>query len=114
VYLAASFAAVSFYGAGITDPEVRGLRPMCPVLVHLPSKGEWMTHQSMDAFIAVQREHFSVQGLTNPTKKSPLVQIERYDAAYGFDHAASRQHDPLASQAARGKTGDFFDRYLSI
>ena len=108
------FAAASFYGGGITDPEVRGLRPMCPVLVHLPSKGELMTHQSMYAFIAVQRDHFPAHGLIRPGQKVPMVQIERYDAAYGFDHAASRQHDRLASQAARGKTGDFFDRYLSI
>ena len=107
------FAAASFYGGGMTDPQVRGLRPMCPVLVHLPSKGEWMTHQSMDAFVAVQRDHFQAHGSVRPGQKVPMVQIERYDAAYGFDHAASRQHDPLASQVARGKTGDFFDKYLS-
>lgn len=108
------FAAVSFYGGGMTHPQERSWRPMCPVLVHLPSKGLLMTQESMDAFVAVQRDHFPAHGSVRPGQKVPMVQIERYDAAYGFDHAASRQHDPLASQAARGKTGDFFDRYLSI
>ncbi len=107
------FAVASFYGGGMTNPEVRGLRPMCPVLVHLPSNGMWMTHQSMDEFIAVQRDHFSAHGLADPGQKSPMVQIERYDAAYGFDHVTSRQHDPLASHSARLKTSAFFDKYLS-
>lgn len=108
------FAAASFYGGGMTKPEVRGLRPMCPVLVHLPSNGMWMTHQSMDEFIAVQRDHFSAHGLADPGQKSPMVQIERYEAAYGFDHVTSRQHDPLASHSARLKTSAFFDKYLSF
>lgn len=108
------FAAASFYGGGMTNPELRGLRPLCPVLVHFPSTDLCMTHQSMDDFIAVQREHFSAHGVANPGQKSPMVQIERYDAAYGFDHVTSRQHDPLASKAARWRTSDFFDRYLSL
>lgn len=107
------FAAASFYGGGMTNPEVRGLRPMCPVLVHLPSKGLWMTAESMDEFVAVQRDHFAVHGSVSPVEKGPMVQIERYEAAYGFDHAGSRQHDPLASQLARRKTCSFFDQYLA-
>lgn len=106
------FAAVSFYGGGITNPEVRSLRPMCPVLVHLPSKGLLMTPASMDEFVAAQRDHFAGHGAVSPAQKSPMVQIERYDATYGFDHAGSRQHDPVASQSARVKTCDFFDKYL--
>jgi carboxymethylenebutenolidase len=41
-----------------------------------------------------------------------MVHIERYDAAYGFDHAGSRQHDPMASQSARLQTCSFFDKHL--
>jgi carboxymethylenebutenolidase len=108
------FAAVSFYGGGITNPEVRGLRPMCPVLVHLPSKGLFMTSESMDEFVAVQRDHFGAHGVVSPGQKSPMVQIERYEAAYGFDHAGSRQHDSVASQSARQQTCAFLDKYLTI
>lgn len=105
-------AAASFYGGGMTHPEVRSWQPMCPVLVHLPSKGTLMTQESMDEFVAVQRDQFESHQLTRPGHISPLVQIERYDAAYGFDHAGSRQHDLPASQAARLKSCSFFDRYL--
>ncbi|WP_312259668.1 alpha/beta fold hydrolase [Limnohabitans sp.] len=107
------FAATSFYGGGMTNPEVRSWRPMCPVLIHLPAKGALMTQESMDEFIAVQREHFSAHGQTSPGQKMSMVQIEQYNAAYGFDHAGSRQHDPHASQSARLKTFTFFDRYLN-
>lgn len=97
----------------MTNPEVRSWRPMCPVLIHLPSKGALMTQESMDEFIAVQREHFSAHGQTSPGQKMSMVQIEQYNAAYGFDHAGSGQHDPHASQSARLKTFTFFDRYLN-
>lgn len=106
------FAAASFYGGGMTLPDVRSLRPMCPVLVHLPSKGEWMTAESMDDFVAAQRNHFPGHGTVPPGQKVPMVHIERYDAAYGFDHAGSRQHDPMASQSARLQTCSFFDKHL--
>jgi carboxymethylenebutenolidase len=108
------FAAVSFYGGGITLPQERHWRPMCPVLVHLPAKGMLMTQESMDEFVAVQREHFAAHGSVMPGQKNPVVQIERYDAAYGFDHAGSRQHDPVASHAARLITGAFFDKHLKV
>jgi carboxymethylenebutenolidase len=41
-----------------------------------------------------------------------MVQIERYAAGYGFDHAGSRHHDPMASQSARRITNTFFDLHL--
>jgi carboxymethylenebutenolidase len=106
------FAAASFYGGGMTNPQERRGRPMCPVLVHLPAKGLLMTQESMDEFVAVQRDHLAPHGTVIPGQKVPMVQIERYDAAYGFDHAGSRQHDPLASQTARLKTTSFFDKHL--
>jgi len=108
------FAAASFYGGGLTEPQARSCRPMCPVLVHLPSKGLFMTAESMDEFVAVQRHLHEAHHLAQPGPKIPMVQIERYDAAYGFDHASSRQHDPMASQTARLKTGAFFDKYLNF
>lgn len=108
------FAAASFYGGGMTQPEVRSWQPMCPVLVHLPSKGTFMTQESMDEFEAVQRGQFKANRLSPSGQESSLVQIERYDAAYGFDHAGKPQHDLLASQSARLKTQSFFDRYLSF
>lgn len=108
------FAAASFYGGGMTNPEVRGLRPLCPVLVHLPSNGAWMTQEAMDEFVAVQRDHFAAHGAVSPGQKGPMVQIERYDAAYGFDHAGSRQFDAMASQVARLKTTSFLDKYLNV
>jgi len=107
-------AATSFYGGGMTHPEVRGLRPLCPVLVHLPSNGAWMRQEAMDEFVAVQRDQFVAHGAVSPGQKGPMLQIERYDAAYGFDHAGSRQHDPVASQLARLKTTAFFDAHLKI
>lgn len=73
-----------------------------------------MTQESMDEFEAVQRGQFKANKLSLSTQESPLVQIERYDAAYGFDHAGNPQHDLLASQSARLKTQSFFDRYLSF
>jgi len=108
------FAVASFYGGGMTDPQVRSGRPMCPVLVHLPSKGLFMTPESMDAFVAVQRDQPEAHLLADPGAKSPVVQIEQYDAAYGFDDVGSRQHDRVASQAARLKTSAFFDKYLNV
>lgn len=107
-------AAAAFYGGGMTQPQERSGRPMCPVLVHLPSKGMFMTPESMDAFVAVQRDQHEAQLLAHPGPQSPMVQIEQYDAAYGFDHAGSRQHDPEASQMARLKTSAFFDKYLNF
>ena len=106
------FAAACFYGGGMTNPQERRGRPMCPVLVHLPAKGLLMTQESMDEFVAVQRDHLAPHVTVIPGQKVPMVQIERYDAAYGFDHAGSRQHDPLASQTARLKTTSFFDKHL--
>ncbi len=98
----------------MTHPEVRRLRPLCPVLVHMPSNGTWMTQEDMDEFVAAQREHFAAHGEVSPDQKGPMVQIERYDAAYGFDHAGSRQHDPMVSQAARLKSISFLDQYLTV
>jgi len=106
------FAAASFYGGGMTNPEVRSWRPMCPVLVHLPAKGLWMTQESMAEFVAIQREHFPAHGTVRSGQKVPMVQIEQYDAAYGFDHAGSRQHEPVASHAARLTTVAFFEKHL--
>ncbi len=108
------FATASFYGGGITLAQERHWRPMCPVLVHLPAKGLLMTQESMDEFVAVQREHFPAHGAVMPGQRNPMVQIERYDAAYGFDHAGSRQYDPVASHAARLITGAFFDKHLKV
>lgn len=107
-------AAASFYGGGMTLTEARSWRPLCPVLVHLPSNGAWMTQDSMDDFVAAQRDQFSEHGMVSPDQKGPMVQIERYAAGYGFDHPGSRQHDPMASQAARLKTSSFFDKYLNL
>jgi carboxymethylenebutenolidase len=108
------FAVASFYGGGVTEPQVRSCRPMCPVLVHLPSKGLFMTPESMDEFVAVQRVQHEAQLLAHPGPPSPMVQIEQYDAAYGFDDVGSRQHDPVASQSARLKTSAFFDTHLNF
>lgn len=108
------FAAAAFYGGGMTEPQVRSGRPICPVLVHLPSQGKFMTAESMDEFVAVQRNQHEAQLLAHPGPQSPMVQIERYDAAYGFDHTGSRHHDPVASQTARLKTTAFFDKYLNF
>lgn len=73
-----------------------------------------MTQESMDAFVVVQRDHFPAHGTVSPGQKSPMVHIERYDAAHGFDHAGSRLHDPVASQSARLKTHLFFDKHLQF
>jgi carboxymethylenebutenolidase len=85
-----------------------------------------MTPESTAAFVAVQRDrheahfpshfpsHIPSHSLAHPGAQSPVVQIEQYDAAYGFDDAGSRQHDPLASQSARLKTNTFFDKFLNF
>jgi carboxymethylenebutenolidase len=106
------FAVASFYGGGLTQSQERSGRPLCPVLVHLPCDGVWMTQASMDEFAAVQRDHFPAHGTVSPDQKGPMVQIERYAAGYGFDHAGSRHHDPMASQSARRITNTFFDLHL--
>jgi carboxymethylenebutenolidase len=108
------FAAAAFYGGGMTNPEERSWRPLCPVLVHFPSHGLLMTQESMDAFEAIQGHPVGSQDLVKPTSKRAMVQIERYEAPYGFDHAGSRQHDDRASQAARLKTCSFFDKHLNF
>ena len=69
---------------------------------------------SRDEFGASQRAHFAAQSMVIPTQKGPMVQNERYDAAYGFDHVGSRQRDPMASQEAGLKTFSFLDKYLTI
>jgi carboxymethylenebutenolidase len=43
-----------------------------------------------------------------------MVQIEHHAAGYGFDHAGSRHHDPMASQSARLTTNTFFDQHLQV
>ncbi|PIT82564.1 dienelactone hydrolase family protein [Limnohabitans sp. 15K] len=95
------FAATSFYGGGMTNPQVLNLQPMCPVLVHLPANSLWMTQESMDQFVAAQHDLHEAQQLASSGHTPPMVQIHRYEkAAYGFDHGGSRQHDLVASQAA--------------
>jgi len=108
------FAATSFYGGGMTNLQILSCQPLCPVLVHLPSKSLLMTQESMDEFVAVQSARQVPQHLSSHEQKSPMVQIHRYDAAYGFDNTASRQHDLVASQSARLKTSAFFDTHLNI
>jgi carboxymethylenebutenolidase len=108
------FAATSFYGGGMTHPQALSWQPMCPVLVHLPSHSAWMTQKSMDEFEAVQHDLNDAHRLAPFGHTGPMVQIERYAAAYGFDHAGSRPHDPVASQTARFKTNTFFDKYLDV
>ncbi len=98
----------------MTNPEALSWQPLCPVLVHLPNKSLLMTQDSMDEFVAVQRGLHEVHHLERPGQGIPMVQIHRYDAAYGFDHAGSRQHDPVASQTANLKTTAFFDKYLNF
>jgi hypothetical protein len=53
----------------VVAPSLFGWRPMCPVLVHLPCKGLLMTQESMDAFVAVQRDHFPAYGTVSPGQK---------------------------------------------
>jgi carboxymethylenebutenolidase len=109
------FAATSFYGGGMTNPQVLSLQPMCPVLVHLPAKSLWMSQESMDQFVAVQRDLHEAPHLSSLGHSRPVVQIHRYeDAAYGFDHGGSRMYDPVASQSARLKTSAFFDTHLNF
>jgi carboxymethylenebutenolidase len=109
------FAATSFYGGGMTSPQVLNLQPLCPVLVHLPAKSLWMSQESMDQFVAVQRDLHEAQHLSSLGHSRPMVQIHRYeDAAYGFDHGGSRLYDPVASQSARLKTSAFFDTHLNF
>lgn len=108
------YAAASFYGGGMTHPEERSWRPLCPVLVHWPTPGLLMTPESMDAFAAVHGQQQGAQGQVKAGAQSAMIQIERYDAAYGFDHAGSRQHDALASDAARRKTFSFIDKHLNF
>jgi carboxymethylenebutenolidase len=107
-------AATSFYGGGVTNPQALSWKPLCPVLVHLPSKSLLMTQESMDEFVAVQSTRQEEKHLSSHDEKSPVVQIHRYDAAYGFDDVGSRQHDLVASQSARLKTSAFFDTHLNF
>lgn len=71
------FAAASFYGGGMTNPLERRGRPMCPVLVHLPTKGLLMTQESMDEFVALQRDHLAPHGTVIPGQKVPMVLIHQ-------------------------------------
>jgi carboxymethylenebutenolidase len=96
----------------MTNPEALSWQPLCPVLVHLPAKSLWMTQDAMDEFATVQRHLSAVQHSEGHGQGIPVVQIHRYDAAYGFDHAGSRQYDLEASHAARLKTSAFFDKHL--
>jgi carboxymethylenebutenolidase len=73
-----------------------------------------MTQNSIDEFVTVQHGLSEVQKMANNGQGIQMVQIHHYEAAYGFDHAGSRQHDPIASQAARLKTNLFFEKYLKV
>jgi len=107
-------AATSFYGGGMTNPQILSLQPMCPVLVHLPAKSIWMSQESMDQFVAVQRDLHESQHLVPLAHTRPMVQIHQYEATYGFDQGGSRLFDPVASQSARLKTNVFFDTHLNF
>jgi carboxymethylenebutenolidase len=108
------FAVTSYYGGGITNPELLSSQPLCPVLVHLPSKSHLMTQDSIDEFVKVQHGLSEAQQMAQNDQGIQMVQIHHYEAAYGFDHDGSRQHDPIASQAARLKTKLFFDKHLKL
>ena len=107
-------AATSFYGGGMTNPQILSLQPMCPVLVHLPAKSLWMTQESMAQFVAVQRDLHDSKHLVPLGHTRPMVQIYQYEARYGFDQGGSRLYDPAASQSARLKTSAFFDTHLNF
>jgi len=108
------FAAVSFYGGGITDEPACSDRPLCPVLVHLPSSGAWMSQASIDQFVAEQRKHSEAPSTAQKHPKQAMVQLEHWEAGYGFDHASSRHHNAQASASARLKSTAFLDKYLNF
>jgi len=107
-------AVTSFYGGGMTNPESLSSQPLCPVLVHLPSQSLLMTQDSIDEFVAVQRDLSEAQQITQNDEGIQMVEIHHYEAAYGFDQDGSRHHDLIASQSARLKTNLFFDKHLKF
>lgn len=106
------FAATAFYGGGMTDAAELSRKPLCPVLAHFPTLGTWMAPASLDEFQAEQGQHLQMQELKNASPFKSMVQIERYEAAYGFDQAGTKQHHAVASASAHQKTRDFFAQNL--
>ncbi len=62
-----------------------------------------MEPASVEAFASAQAQ---------PTEQLPAVQVERYDASYGFNHPGRVAFNAAASVLARGRTLQFMHKYL--
>lgn len=98
-------AAVCYYGGGMTDAPDQSLQALCPVLAHFGNDKQWMQADSVAAFAAAHAQ---------PAAGLPAVQVEHYEAEYGFDRPGRRAFNDPASALARSRTLQFMAKHLDV
>lgn len=98
-------ATVCYYGGGMTDLPDQATQPLCPVLAHFGNDNEWMNATSIKAFAARQ-----AQGAAGG---SP-VEVQHYDAPYGFDHPGRPSFQASSAAIAHRRTQQFLATHLGV
>ena len=87
-------------GGGMTQPEERSRKPLCPVLAHFSQDSAWTASSTLEAFAE--------------THTAPQVQIHHYAARYGFGLQRANEPDAMPAQLARSRTLDFLSKHLPM
>jgi carboxymethylenebutenolidase len=109
-------AAVCYYGGGMTEAPESAQKPRCPVLAHMPQDKHWMSQSSIQDFGAAHTATAFLQpgDAPQPWAGEPLVQIEKYEADYGFDNPQRPGAHSASALLARQRTLHFLARQLTV
>ena len=92
------YAAVPYYGGGMTSAVEAARKPLCPVLVHF---GDHDHSIPLDGALAFQKAH-----------ADDGVQVHIYAAQHGFNCDQRGSYDQAAADLARERTLAFFGQHL--
>ena len=90
------FAAVCYYGGGMTGEKEANRQALCPVLAHFGSKDHYISLESVEAFKLAQ----------------PKVEVHVYEADHGFNCGQRGSYSAAAAAKANERTLAFFAQHL--
>ena len=97
-------AAVCYYGGGMTDLPDQTAQALCPVLTHFGNDDQWMKAASVKAFAA---RHAPT------TAGGSQVEVQHYDAPYGFDRPGRASFEATSAALAQRRTVQFLASHLA-
>lgn len=98
-------AAVCYHGGGMTDLPDQASQALCPVLTHFGNDDQWMNATSIKAFAA--RHAQTAEG-------GSQVEVQHYDARYGFDHSGRASFQASSAALAQRRTAQFLGSHLAV